>query len=33
LAYASRGWYGTFIGAGGRAAEAAPASLSILAEA
>jgi len=33
LAYASRGWHGTFIGAGGRAAEAAPASLSILAEA
>lgn len=33
LTYASRGWHGTFIGAGGRAAEAAPASLSILAEA
>ncbi len=33
LAYASRGWHGTFIGAGGRAAEATPASLSILAEA
>ena len=33
LAYASRGWHDTFIGAGGRAAEAAPASLSILAEA
>ncbi len=33
LAYASQGWQGTFIGAGGRAAEAAPAPLSILAEA
>jgi NNP family nitrate/nitrite transporter-like MFS transporter len=33
LAYASRGWHGTFIGEGGRAAEVAPVPLSVLAEA